>query len=139
MRHSQAKVGAASGTSERTVRLIEKAERDSYQSSTLRAISQALAWTPESIELILEGGEPIEASALKPISDPVVARRLEALERQGRGDSADVLEKLAELERRLSELEAIVAAQAEDRADFEARAERGRATRKAKAAARPGG
>lgn len=91
---SQAELAANAGTSERTIRLLEKAERTSYQTSTLRAVSSALGWTPLGIEVIIEGGEPIDEVPDEPLSldDPRVQNLL-----------GDIVKRLEYLEARESE------------------------------------
>lgn len=76
---SQAQLATEAGTTERTVRLIEKAERESYRQATLRGISRALGWTPDSIERIASGGDPTEAPA---DDDPELHAKVDELERR---------------------------------------------------------
>lgn len=93
---SQAEIGASSKTSERTVRLIEKAARTSYHASTLRSVSLALGWTPDSADRILKGGDPI-------IGEPSIDDRIAALEAHlgvtPQADSRSIEQRLEDLER----------------------------------------
>ncbi len=58
---SQSELAAQAGISESTVRSIENERREGYRLGTLRELSKALGWTPLSIDLILDGGDPVEA------------------------------------------------------------------------------
>lgn len=69
---TQAELAVESGVSEPTIRVIETARRGSYQRATLRAIAQALGWTPDSLDRILRGEEPVEAG--KPDERPDFAQ-----------------------------------------------------------------
>jgi len=82
LRLSQAQLAQAAGITERTVRQIEHAEGAGRALATMRGVSQALGWTPESLDLIAAGAEPVEASAPKPVSDPIVMQRLAELEQR---------------------------------------------------------
>jgi hypothetical protein len=62
------------------VRLIEHADDADRTMSTMRGVAQALGWTPESLDLILAGQEPVEASAPKPVEDPVVMQMIRELQ-----------------------------------------------------------
>ena len=80
LRLSQAQLAAEAGITERTVRLIEHADDADRTMSTMRGVAQALGWTPESLDLILAGQEPVEASAPKPVDDPVVMQMIRELQ-----------------------------------------------------------
>lgn len=98
---SQAEVGASSKTSERTVRLIEKAARSSYHASTLRSVSLALGWTPNSADRILHGEEP-------ELAEPSIDDRISALEaRLGVKPTVDG----RSIEKRLEDLERLAESQ----------------------------
>lgn len=75
----------AAGISASTWRKVEHASEPPYRRSTLLAIAQVLRWTPESIDLVLGGGEPVEATPhdVAPTSSSV-EDRLDALEAQVR-------------------------------------------------------
>ena len=55
---SQAECARAAEVSEPAWNVIEKARQVRYRLATLRGVSEALGWTVDSIDLILEGGEP---------------------------------------------------------------------------------
>lgn len=86
-RMSQRELGEAAGTTDRLVSSIERAERTTYKPANLRAISQALSWTPDSIERILAGGEPVGETdqPMAPgarITEDEALRRLAEVERK---------------------------------------------------------
>jgi transcriptional regulator with XRE-family HTH domain len=53
----------AAGVSASTWRKVEHAVEPPYRRATLLAIAAALRWAPESIDLILAGGDPVELDA----------------------------------------------------------------------------
>ena len=53
----------ASGISLRTLSDLENARRENYDRNTVAAIEHTLRWAPGSINAILEGGEPTDATA----------------------------------------------------------------------------
>ena len=90
---TQLQVASASGTSESTIRSLESGRTDRKpRPSTLRAIAVALQWTPGSVELVLAGRDPIEASNHDDNGGGLAAR-------------------VAELERRLADVLATLRAQ----------------------------
>jgi hypothetical protein len=60
----------AGGVSVSTWRKVEKAVDPPYLASTLEGIAAALRWKPESIQRILDGGEPIELAPDEVPPDP---------------------------------------------------------------------
>jgi transcriptional regulator with XRE-family HTH domain len=62
-RMSQQELASAAGTTDRLIRSIEKAERTTYLRPTLRAVSEALGWSADSIDRILNGQTPIVLDA----------------------------------------------------------------------------
>lgn len=70
----QADLIKASGLSRSTVRRFERGE--SIDESSLRKLSRAVRWTPDSAQDVLDGGEPTPA-AEKPQSDPAGANEAE--------------------------------------------------------------
>lgn len=60
---ARAEVGTA------TIRLIETAGRKRYNRSTLRQVSQALGWTPDSIDRVARGDEPLLTEPSTPATD----------------------------------------------------------------------
>jgi len=82
---SQAELAAAAGVSLSTVRAIESGRRTSLRASNRRAIARALGWEPESIDVILAGGDPIPAQhqpAQRSVADQLaeLRARLDRLE-----------------------------------------------------------
>lgn len=75
-RLSQRQLGADAGTTDRLISDIERAVRVNYEPATLRAVARALGWTPDSVDLIRDGGEPEEAD----IDEPSVGERMERME-----------------------------------------------------------
>lgn len=63
-RMSQAQLGAASGTSETTVRHLEGKVRQTFSAETLQAICRALGWTSDSADRIMHGDEPEDTFAV---------------------------------------------------------------------------
>lgn len=55
---SQADLARSAGIGELTVRSVERGERGSYRLSTLRGLTEALGWSRDSIQHVLDGGEP---------------------------------------------------------------------------------
>ena len=55
---------------------IENARKPSYAARTLTALCRGLGWTPDSIERILDDGEPLQAGG----DDASMAERMERLE-----------------------------------------------------------
>lgn len=79
LRMTQLALATAAGTSESTIRVLESARRVPA-TPALRAISQALGWTPDSIERLAAGDEPAEP---EPGAAPAeVAAELQALRDQ---------------------------------------------------------
>lgn len=74
---TQRQLAERAGTTDRYISAIERAERDTYQQKMLRAIARALGWQPGSIDLILEGGEPVDAD---PPDTRSIEERVTALE-----------------------------------------------------------
>lgn len=62
----------AIGVSERTVRDFENAKRDNITPSMRAKLEPALGWEIGSIDVILAGGDPIQAKPLEPQPDIVV-------------------------------------------------------------------
>lgn len=92
LRLTQLQVAIAAHTSESTIRAIERAGRTTYQPSTLRGISEALRWTPDSIDRILAGKDPIAAQDDEEGDDDRLARlerRVAELERERSADDDD--------------------------------------------------
>lgn len=56
---TQSELAAAAGISEATIRVLETSRRTSYQPGTLHDVARALHWTPDSIDRILSGLDPI--------------------------------------------------------------------------------
>jgi transcriptional regulator with XRE-family HTH domain len=80
---TQRQVAIAAGTTDRYISAIERAERDTYQQKTLRAIARALGWQSGSIDLILAGGDPVpaaEVTATRTIEERVTALEAELAE-----------------------------------------------------------
>ncbi len=75
---TQRELAAAVGTTDRYISAIERAERDTYQQKTLRAIARALGWQSGSIDLILAGGDPVPAA--EPAESLSIEDRVAALE-----------------------------------------------------------
>lgn len=79
-------VDAAGGTPSLAVlSQIENARRDRYATRTLVSLAKALGWEPESIEVILAGGDPIPAQhqpAQRSVADQLaeLRARLDRLE-----------------------------------------------------------
>jgi transcriptional regulator with XRE-family HTH domain len=89
---SQRELADVAGTTDRLIGAIERAERDSYQDRTLRAVSTALGWSPDSIELICVGAEPVVRDLpAAPSAD--VATELQALRDQV-GRLTDLVEQM---------------------------------------------
>lgn len=76
----QVELATKAGISEPTVRVIEGARRRSYQKATLRALSQALGWTPDSADRILEGQDPEPSGEDVPSASEEMARLREELQ-----------------------------------------------------------
>lgn len=87
--------------------LIENHHQDVYLARKLAAVCRALGWTPDSIERILAGDEPVEATASDKPARQSVDERLRTLERRLGITQADVASKTNE--QRLAELEALIA------------------------------
>lgn len=62
MHLTQTMLAREARTSDRTIGALERAEHGTYQASTLRSISIALGWTPDSIDRVLAGEQPVEAT-----------------------------------------------------------------------------
>jgi len=79
-------VDAAGGTPSLAVlSQIENARRDRYATRTLVSLAKALGWEPESIDVILAGGDPIPAQhqpAQRSVADQLaeLRARLDRLE-----------------------------------------------------------
>jgi DNA-binding XRE family transcriptional regulator len=73
----QEKAAAIAGISRETWAQIEKGIRTSYSHKTLFGVCRALQWSPESIDLILAGKEPIEVP-----DDGATLRRVELVEKE---------------------------------------------------------
>lgn len=86
-RMSQQELASAAGTTDRFIRSVEKAERETFNRGTLRTIADVLGWTPDSIGRILEGGEPEVAQS---------------------GESKSLEEMFADLDERLKAVEKIL-------------------------------
>jgi transcriptional regulator with XRE-family HTH domain len=76
-RLSQRELGTAAGTTDRLISDIERAARTNYEPATLRAVSRALGWTPDSISTILAGGDP---NGDQSSGEPTMMDRLHRLE-----------------------------------------------------------
>lgn len=63
---SQQELATAAGTTDRLIRSVEKAERETFHRGTLRDIAEALGWTRGSIDRILGGGEPQDLEGRTP-------------------------------------------------------------------------
>jgi transcriptional regulator with XRE-family HTH domain len=109
LRLSQNDVAQAAGVTERTYRQVEKAEAGDRTPTTLRGIAEALGWTPASIDLVVDGGEPQVATVT--------------------GDG-DLQRQVAELTARLEALEARFSAREGAPAEVAALAGQRRATRR---------
>ena len=60
-------VAASAGLGESAIRQLESGKAKSQpRPTTLRAVSEALGWTPDSAEHILAGEKPVEATAAEP-------------------------------------------------------------------------
>lgn len=94
LRMTQAQLGAESGTSEPTVRHLEAQVRQTFSDDTLIAISKALGWSPDSIDRVLAGNEPVVDAGLAG-----------GYERERDEDIRELLATVAALERRVAELE----------------------------------
>lgn len=81
MRLSQADLERASGLSDLTIRRIETGQPIEFRNQTWNKLCDALRWTPESIDLIVDGQEPVVLEPSLP-ADPLrdLRRRLEELE-----------------------------------------------------------
>jgi transcriptional regulator with XRE-family HTH domain len=88
---SQRQLGADAGTTDRLISDIERAVRENYEPATLRAVARALGWTPDSIDLIKTGGDPVEADVGDASMDERMDRLEAALDRL-----ADALSELAD-------------------------------------------
>lgn len=88
---TQVELATKAGISEPTLRVIEGARRRSYQKATLRALSQALGWTPDGAQRILGGEDALEAGAQRTETETEV----EAL----KAEVAKLQERIANLQR----------------------------------------
>jgi len=66
----QQDVQAAGGPSLATMRLIEGGLQHGYRSLILRRLEKALRWEEDSVEAILNGGQPTIASDTSPTGRP---------------------------------------------------------------------
>lgn len=72
---SQVEVARAAGVSDFTVRRLQQGVAGTYRAANLAKVSLALGWTAESIQQILDGGEPTESAApAEPLLAEIVAR-----------------------------------------------------------------
>ena len=72
---TQQELAERAGVTDTTIRVLETARRTNFRSATLRAVSAAVGWTPDSAQRILDGGEPLE-------EEPDFGDRLDRLESQ---------------------------------------------------------
>lgn len=75
-RLSQRQLGTKAGTTDRLISDVERAVRQNYEPSTLRAVARALDWSPHSIDRILAGGDPEEADT----DEQSMAERMDRME-----------------------------------------------------------
>ncbi len=104
-RLSQRELGLLAGTTDRLISSLERVERTTFSPAMLRAISTALGWTPDSAQHVLDGGEPVEASA-ETAAGASNDQRVEQLERDfDRLEStiADLQEQLREIREQQTE------------------------------------
>lgn len=71
---SQEQLAAKADIGTATIRKIETAAQDRYNRSTLRQLTRALGWTPDSIDRILEGQDPEPAGEDAPPASEEMAR-----------------------------------------------------------------
>lgn len=64
LRMTQAELAELSSVSEPTIRSIESRRQFNARASTLMALSEALGWTPDSLLIVGQGGEPVEQPTL---------------------------------------------------------------------------
>lgn len=81
MRITQTEAAARTGPDGVSVSLwrnIEKAFRPPFRMTGLVAVCQVLGWAPESVDLLLKGGDPIEVADEEPASaiDPAYVAEL---------------------------------------------------------------
>lgn len=85
---SQADLARLAGVSESVIYLLENAKQTSYKPRSLRGVCAVLGWTDESIQQLLEGGEPTPRTArgglgaLIPSDSEGLEVRVALLERQ---------------------------------------------------------
>ena len=72
---TQQELAERAGVTDTTIRVLETARRTNFRSATLRAVSTAVGWTPDSAERVLRGGEPRD-------EEPDFGDRLDRLESQ---------------------------------------------------------
>lgn len=87
---SQAELVRRSGVSEWTVRKVMRGTPGSHRPDRLRKIARALGWSADSIERVLDGGEPLVLEAATD-SDVIVELRRQVV------DSAEVAEQALEV------------------------------------------
>lgn len=93
---SQRDLADAAGTTDRLISAIERTERTTFKPHKLRAIAKAVGWTGDSVNRILTGKEPVDAS--EETAEPF--RREMLLDRAER----DTLDRIVQLERQLAVL-----------------------------------
>lgn len=99
---TQTQLARDAQASDRTIGALERAEQARYHAATLRSVAVALGWTPDSVERILAGDEPVDAPSRDPNVDllPLIfdlQRRVEVLERElGIRRDDDPLEELGQ-------------------------------------------
>lgn len=67
---------AGDGLSAAVLSLIENARKDRYSARTIAALCRGLAWSSDSVERILDGGEPTETAG----PDRTIEERLAVIE-----------------------------------------------------------
>lgn len=114
---SKARMYRETGTSERTFQKMSEGVPIARDAKRVQ-VCRALGWTPDSIDRILDGGEP-EMDSTEPVSQPDVAdvlRRVELLEelvtelRETQAEEAErtahsasaILDRLSTIEQRLT-------------------------------------
>lgn len=65
-RMSQRDLAEAAETTDRLISALERSERTTFKPATLRKIAEALSWTPDSLQRILAGGDPVEDGEPQP-------------------------------------------------------------------------
>lgn len=102
--YSKTELDREVGMSAETVRPIRTGTPGNYRASTLAKVSKALGWTPESIEQILEGGEPTPIGGLGPLEPQGRSVDLGSAAVTLRPTYAEVLARLEAVEQALAEL-----------------------------------